>query len=57
MSDPQDVGKARAEDPDGTYCGKCGLMNYLADDIGWWAQDDKYVCHTCIDWSRINGER
>lgn len=43
------VEQARANDPEGTYCGQCGLTNYNADDIGWFQVDDKCLCDSCWD--------
>lgn len=41
------VNKARAEDPEGTYCGECGLPNDHADDVGWFYVEHKYLCLGC----------
>lgn len=57
MTDEDYVGQARSQDPEGTYCGNCGLTNDNADDVGWWVQGGKHVCHKCIDRTQINGER
>lgn len=43
------VGQARVSDPEGTYCGRCGLTNYKADDCGWFVVDNKCLCHGCYD--------
>lgn len=31
----EDIIKARTENPEGTYCKRCGRENDLADDCGW----------------------
>lgn len=43
------VGKARARDPEGSFCGDCGLTNYNADDCGWFVVEGKCLCHDCWD--------
>lgn len=50
----QDVGNARASDPEGTYCSECGLTNYFADDVGWFYGNNskgKYapLCQKCFN--------
>lgn len=53
LSDRQlvDIGTARAEDPEGTYCGKCGLTNDFADDIGWFYAGKPFVPHCSKCWN------
>lgn len=47
MNEEQYVGKARADDPDGAFCGACGLTNYHAYDIGWFYVNGKPLCEVC----------